>query len=57
MMGKKFRTPAKFGFELPGPKGPGFWRLDKAFLKYFFLFNLISVNFIILENIKKERCL
>jgi len=30
MIWEGFRTPPKFGFELLGPKGPGFWRPDKT---------------------------
>ena len=29
MIWEEFRTPPKFGFELPGPEGPGFWKPDK----------------------------
>ncbi|MDE3045411.1 MAG: hypothetical protein KGJ02_02030 [Verrucomicrobiota bacterium] len=29
MIWEEFRTPPKFGCELPGPKGPGFWRPDE----------------------------
>ncbi|MDE3045920.1 MAG: hypothetical protein KGJ02_04675 [Verrucomicrobiota bacterium] len=30
MIWEEFRTPPKFGCELPGPKGPGFQRPDKT---------------------------
>ncbi|MDE3046306.1 MAG: hypothetical protein KGJ02_06660 [Verrucomicrobiota bacterium] len=29
MIWEEFRTPPKFGCELPGPKGPGFRRPDE----------------------------
>ena len=29
MIWEGFRTPPKFGFELPGPEGPGFKDLDE----------------------------
>ena len=29
MIWEEFRTPPKFGFELPGPEGPGFWKPDE----------------------------
>ncbi|MDE3045613.1 MAG: hypothetical protein KGJ02_03100 [Verrucomicrobiota bacterium] len=35
MIWEEFRTPPKFGCELPGPKGPGFRRPDETeFLRY-----------------------
>jgi hypothetical protein len=29
MIWEEFRTPPKFGCEIPGPEGPGFWRPDE----------------------------
>ncbi len=29
MIWEEFRTPPKFGFELPGPEGSGFWKPDQ----------------------------
>jgi hypothetical protein len=30
MIWEEFRDPPKFGCEIPGPEGPGFWRPDKT---------------------------
>ncbi|MDE3045749.1 MAG: hypothetical protein KGJ02_03800 [Verrucomicrobiota bacterium] len=32
MIWEEFRTPPKFGCELPGPKGPGFRRPDELLI-------------------------